>query len=540
MKSATASVFAALGVLLACETETRIVPATELMLRINATPAVAERAHKLELLSATREGEGWKELQTLASPSTPVKFPVDVPWVPAKGIDFAIPRELIARVRDSNGAILTEMRRLTTFVHQQTRILDLILSLCQDGSDIPGCEHDEVCHGEGCKSCEQGRCEVVPFIAGDTLPRLLGPPLDGGMPDAEAGVDSTPDADEAGIGACDANSATCPDACISPPCGAACVDYDVYRCVGKDNRTPQICQGGMLHELPPCPNFCRDGIGCVEVPSCPSRDGCVAGSSCCESPVVVGGVFKRGYDGTPEYPNQNAVATVSTFRLDRFEVTVSRMRQWVERYPRVRPKVHDGKVRDPGDDGWVMTWDDLLPRDEADLRSDLKSCTASTWTDVPAQNEQLPINCVDWYVAFAFCAWDEGWLPTDAEWNYAATGGDEQRVYPWVEPGESATIREGQAVVATSAVQNVGSTMDIGRWGHADLAGNLVEWVRDAWSESYRPTRCVDCADLRDEPRVVRGGAYAFDRLAAKSNARDLQEPVMHNNEGGFRCAREK
>jgi formylglycine-generating enzyme required for sulfatase activity len=47
---------------------------------------------------------------------------------------------------------------------------------------------------------------------------------------------------------------------------------------------------------------------------------------------------------------------------------------------------------------------------------------------------------MDWYEAYAFCIWDGGFLPTDAEWNYAAAGGAQQRAYPWSNPPTSLTI----------------------------------------------------------------------------------------------------
>src|SRR5262245_36043191 len=67
-----------------------------------------------------------------------------------------------------------------------------------------------------------------------------------------------------------------------------------------------------------------------------------------------------------------------------------------------------------------------------------------TWTSSEGPNENKPINCLNWYAAYAFCIWDGGFLPTEAEWELAASGGEE-RVFPWSDPPGSTTVSASDA-----------------------------------------------------------------------------------------------
>jgi hypothetical protein len=147
---------------------------------------------------------------------------------------------------------------------------------------------------------------------------------------------------------------------------------------------------------------------------------------------------------------------------------------------------------------------------------------------------------LSWYVAYAFCIWDAGFLPSEAEWNFAASGGAEQRVYPWSIPPTSKDIDMSHAVYGSVASAAVGSKSPLGDglFGHADLAGNLAEWTLDVYANPLN-VLCNDCAVLSGgSSRVVRGGGFAADGvdvIAAKAIA---QPPSDRLSIRGVRCAR--
>ncbi len=245
-------------------------------------------------------------------------------------------------------------------------------------------------------------------------------------------------------------------------------------------------------------------------------------------------------------------ATVSDFYLDKYEITVGRFRQFVNAGmgTQANPPAAGAGANPliPGS-GWDSAWNEWLATDAASLTANIKCPSVNgqnhTWTDAAGSNESKAMNCIEWHTAFAFCAWDGGRLPTEAEWNYAASGGSEQRYYPWSSPPTSTTIDDSYAVYCggTCSIQNVGSKSPKGdgKWGQADLGGNLSEWTLD-YLDPYQ-TPCDNCADLNNvvmwdipSSREIRGGDFPDGAKGLQSAFRDFGSPGPDTI--GARCAR--
>ena len=274
--------------------------------------------------------------------------------------------------------------------------------------------------------------------------------------------------------------------------------------------------------------------------------------SCCSAEIVPGGQFYRGYDGTVSYPDMGSPATVSPYVLDVYEVTVGRFRAFVnagygtqEHPPAAGSGAHP---RLPGS-GWDPGWNTNLAATTSDLVSAVKLTVGAGTNDIK------PMIFVGWYDAMAFCIWDGGYLPTEAEWNYAASGGEEQRAYPWsTDPASSKIIDCTYANYYDLHTGNTGtfcagttphavavgskSPKGDGRWGQADLAGNVWEWMLDLYADPY-PAPCSDCANLTaGSDRVIRGGSSDADAGNLRTGFRIPRDPTDRASNHGFRCAR--
>jgi sulfatase modifying factor 1 len=299
----------------------------------------------------------------------------------------------------------------------------------------------------------------------------------------------------------------------------------------------------------------RDGAG---TSACGAQ-----GESCCASPQVPSSTYFRTYASDGGSPTAEAdPASVTGFRLDTYLVTVGRFRRFVAATvagwsppPGSGKHVHLNGGRGledssaPGyEPGWIPADTINLATTMADWIARLK-CEPSfgTWTDQPGPNESLPMNCIDWYEAYAFCIWDGGFLPSEAEWEDAAAGATEQREYPWgsVDPTSDLYLISDcnfpAGAAGCSGVANIApvgtALLGAGRWGQLDLAGELAEWTLDFYAPYVDP--CDDCVFLTDYSyRVVRGGSFGTDTEDVFPSARDGDLPESRNAFYGARCAR--
>ncbi len=264
---------------------------------------------------------------------------------------------------------------------------------------------------------------------------------------------------------------------------------------------------------------------------------------------------------------------MSNFRLDKYLVTVGRFRQFVNAVLPPdggmgwSPQAGSGKhshlngghgLVNVGDDaglayepGWVATDDSNVAPTSTNLTADGFKNRSATWTASAGGHEILPINCVNWYEAYAFCIWDGGFLPSEAEWEYAASGGNQQREYPWgsTDPGTfnqyaiyGCYFGGGTGPGTCSGLANIApvgtATLGAGLWGQLDMAREVWEWNLD-WDALY--AACTDCADFTataGATRTARGGSFGDYASSLLTTYRNGYPPDYRVNFIGFRCAR--
>mgnify|MGYP000393783545 CR=1 FL=1 len=164
-------------------------------------------------------------------------------------------------------------------------------------------------------------------------------------------------------------------------------------------------------------------------------------------------------------------------------------------------------------------------------------------------NRGRPIAAVSWFGASAYCAARGARLPTEAEWQYAASGRARFR-YPWGDEAPRCDrvlfgrgLEKYQECLAPQAgTPATWQEGDRSRDGIYRLAGSMKEWVADCFQERYPDCPGICRNPLYDPPicdeRVLRGGSWASPKEHLDAAHRGHQPPDVKPAYVSFRCAR--
>ena len=160
---------------------------------------------------------------------------------------------------------------------------------------------------------------------------------------------------------------------------------------------------------------------------------------------------------------------------------------------------------------------------------------------------------VSWNDAIAYCNWTDARLPTEAEWEYMARGGLEQKLYPWgddLTPNEQflCNIWQGRFPDLNTAMDGYVGTAPArsfkpNGFGIYNVAGNVWEWCSDWFSTNFHvngPHKNPQGA-ATGQAKVVRGGSYLCHYSYCnryRVAARTANTPDSSTGNMGFRIVR--
>jgi iron(II)-dependent oxidoreductase len=155
-----------------------------------------------------------------------------------------------------------------------------------------------------------------------------------------------------------------------------------------------------------------------------------------------------------------------------------------------------------------------------------------------------PVQHVCWYEADAFARWAGKRLPSEAEWEYAASWAPQgvKRRYPWGDEDPTpARANLGHRAAGPHAVGSHpgGASPD----GVLGLVGDVWEWTTSPFGGypgfGAFPYREYSEVFFGDEYRVLRGGSWATHPSACRATFRNWDYPIRRQIFAGFRCARD-
>ncbi len=149
--------------------------------------------------------------------------------------------------------------------------------------------------------------------------------------------------------------------------------------------------------------------------------------------------------------------------------------------------------------------------------------------------DDYPVVNVSWSDAAAYCKWAKKRLPTEAEWEIAASGGKKSFYFPWGRKFRGAwTNTKGERFNAPTITGRY--EKGISKFDCYDMAGNVWEWTADKYKPYPGSALSVEAAD--QNLRVARGGSFKSKPFMATTIYRKKLKADGIYDDVGFRCAR--
>jgi formylglycine-generating enzyme len=265
------------------------------------------------------------------------------------------------------------------------------------------------------------------------------------------------------------------------------------------------------------------------------------------------------------YPEEAPVRRVEVegFWIDERPVTVGQFRRFVKQtgYVTVAERPLDPELYPDADPvrlvpGALVFRPTRSPVDLSDVRNWWSYTPGATWErpEGPGSDTYTrgrhPVTQVAYEDAAAYAAWAGKALPTEAEWEYAARGGLDGKVFAWGDElapdGQMlANSWQGEFPWQNLMLDGYAGTSPVGAfppngYGLYDMTGNVWEWTSDPFTASHSAAPC--CAPPADEgiPRqIIKGGSHLCAPnycLRFRPAARQGEAVDTSTGHIGFRC----
>ena len=270
-----------------------------------------------------------------------------------------------------------------------------------------------------------------------------------------------------------------------------------------------------------------------------------------------GAAFTMGSDDRFAYPEDGETSReveVSAFRIDACTVTNAGFAEFVSA---------TAYVTEAERFGWSFVFAGLLPDDFPPTRGVAaapwwRQVEGADWRHPEGPQSEVrgrdghPVVHVSFNDALAYCSWAGTRLPTEAEWELAARGGLEGKVYPWgdeLEPGGEHRMNVWQGTFPTQNTELDGwygtcpaDAFPPNGYGLHNVTGNVWEWAADWFDPGFRrhDVRRDPIGPPRGSNKVQKGGSFLCHASYCRRYrvaARQGLTPDSSTCNVGFRCA---